>query len=465
MAPGGRGTIDADGTYRAPAHVDVKHQMAGCQVLPNNHIFNTRIDNLPVHPRSSDWINDGLNSMGGKSLKYSPVFGLNIVTNETPVQPMHFLYTPLNEGAFPFIPGLPGSFVESGKFVTYKADTDRHITSVNRDNCTFYEVYNAYPAGWNEKCPACTAQSGLSYGFSYDLPAHGATDAAGMPLLPLSLHLEEIKKGAINHALRFTRVHPDQNFIWPATASAYYGRVDGRMQMGARLRLKASFDISAFSPIARVLLTQLKQYGLILADAGLNWDIGTMIDFGADPDVVAAFAEIRAKVSGLDLEVVDESSLMVSSGSGETAVDREVVIATSQNNPSDQARISVILESVTVGVEYNWETIQSGVTKKMKAWVHGTPDTSVTWSMKPALGTLTADGVYTAPEVTKPQTTVITGASVADPEASTNVFATVIPAGPIRMVVCPSKGPKVPRVGSAYGPDSQGNMWWKDVAS
>jgi hypothetical protein len=38
--------------------------------------------------------------------------------------------------------------------------------------------------------------------------------------------------------------------------------------MGMRLRLKASFDISGFSPANRVILTALKKYGMILADNG-----------------------------------------------------------------------------------------------------------------------------------------------------------------------------------------------------
>ena len=38
--------------------------------------------------------------------------------------------------------------------------------------------------------------------------------------------------------------------------------------MGLRLRLKASFDISGFSPPNQVILTALKKYGMILADNG-----------------------------------------------------------------------------------------------------------------------------------------------------------------------------------------------------
>ena len=38
--------------------------------------------------------------------------------------------------------------------------------------------------------------------------------------------------------------------------------------MGMRLRLKASYDISSFPPQAQIILTALKQYGMIMADNG-----------------------------------------------------------------------------------------------------------------------------------------------------------------------------------------------------
>jgi len=38
--------------------------------------------------------------------------------------------------------------------------------------------------------------------------------------------------------------------------------------MGMRIRLKAGFDISGFSAANQVILTAMKQYGMILADNG-----------------------------------------------------------------------------------------------------------------------------------------------------------------------------------------------------
>jgi hypothetical protein len=41
--------------------------------------------------------------------------------------------------------------------------------------------------------------------------------------------------------------------------------------MGARFRLSSEFDLSAFSPKARVVLRAMQRYGLMLADNGSDW--------------------------------------------------------------------------------------------------------------------------------------------------------------------------------------------------
>ena len=42
------------------------------------------------------------------------------------------------------------------------------------------------------------------------------------------------------------------------------------MPFGAKIRLKASFDISSYSATNKIILTAMKKYGLILADIGSN---------------------------------------------------------------------------------------------------------------------------------------------------------------------------------------------------
>ena len=54
--------------------------------------------------------------------------------------------------------------------------------------------------------------------------------------------------------------------------------------MGTRFRLKASYDISGFTPQAKVILQALKTYGMILADNGSNLYISGTSDNRWDND-------------------------------------------------------------------------------------------------------------------------------------------------------------------------------------
>src|SRR5205085_7984749 len=79
-------------------------------------------------------------------------------------------------------------------------------------------------------------------------------------------------QGIIRHALRFTLPNAVilNQYLYPASHTANPGNNNRANQppMGARFRLKASVDISALSPQARVIAQALKDYGLIVADNG-----------------------------------------------------------------------------------------------------------------------------------------------------------------------------------------------------
>jgi hypothetical protein len=71
--------------------------------------------------------------------------------------------------------------------------------------------------------------------------------------------------------------------------------------MGARLRLKASKDISSFPDPLRRIFQAMKIYGLIVADNGTDLYVSGTYDTRWDNDVLnPAFAAIK----GSDFEVV-----------------------------------------------------------------------------------------------------------------------------------------------------------------
>jgi hypothetical protein len=182
---------------------------------------------------------------------------------------------------------------------------------VNPSTCNLYELYDAhYAAGGS------TAGSGAIWNLNSNaLRPSGWTsaDAAGLPILPGLLRYDEVQSGRITHAIRMTAESTDDSFVWPARHAASSSHNANLPPMGARFRLKASFDISKFSPQTQVVLRAMQQYGLILADNGSNWFFGGT----ADPAWPDALIEQLKEVPASAFEAVDESSLMVSADSGQ----------------------------------------------------------------------------------------------------------------------------------------------------
>jgi hypothetical protein len=193
-----------------------------------------------------------------------------------------------DKGPYP-IPAHPP--IESG--------SDRHLLLVDRDACRLYELYAVQhtSGGWH-------AGSGAIWNLrSNRLRPRGWTsaDAAGLPILPGLARYDEVARGAIRHALRFTVPDTRRAFVAPARHFASSNSDPSLPPMGLRVRLKASFDVSGFPRQARVVLIALKRYGMILADNGSPWYITGAPDRRFDDNALHTLN----RVHGSDLEVVD----------------------------------------------------------------------------------------------------------------------------------------------------------------
>ena len=149
------------------------------------------------------------------------------------------------------------------------APGDRHVIAIDPHACFLYELGNAYVQGDG----SWTADVGVIWNLNKnsDRPyLWTSVDAAGLPIFPGLARYDEVAAGQIQHALRFTVQHSRAAFVAPATHFASNSNSPNFLPMGARLRLKASYDISGFTPQAKVILTALKNYGMILADNGSN---------------------------------------------------------------------------------------------------------------------------------------------------------------------------------------------------
>lgn len=151
-----------------------------------------------------------------------------------------------------------------------------------------------------------------------------SADAAGLPIFPGLLRWEEVAAGEVAHAIRFTAAQiwgrdaatNQFRYLWPARHWSGSSTVSTRPPMGARFRLKASFDISSFSTHTQTILRAFKKYGVVLADAGSNWYFQGVSDTNW-PDTL--FTELKS-IAGGNFEAVDTSLLMVDVNSGQAQV-------------------------------------------------------------------------------------------------------------------------------------------------
>jgi len=294
-------------------------QIAGCDVFPADNIWNTAVDNLPVHPNSAAYINtigasQGLHADFGSGVwppgSNSPI-GIPFidVPGSQPFVPVDFIWWPeqSDPGPYPIPPDAP---IEGGPDST----GDRHVLVLNRDTCVLYELYYAFPQA-NGSWQAAN-------GAVFDLTSHAlrpdgwtSADAAGLPILPGLVRYEEVAAGEIRHAIRFTAPQTQAAHVWPARHDASSQTGANYPPMGLRLRLRADYDISGFPPPIQVILQAFKTYGLILADNGSPWYISGAPDERWDNDMLHTIDVVQ----GSDFEVVDVSSLLIDPDSGQAA--------------------------------------------------------------------------------------------------------------------------------------------------
>lgn len=119
-------------------------------------------------------------------------------------------------------------------------------------------------------------------------------------MLASLVRYDEIRRGAIDHAIRMTVATSRKSYLWPALHQAGSTTSLDAPAMGERFRLKASFDATGYPPAAQVVIAAMKKYGLIVADNGSNWFIS-----GA-PDERMPDTELEAlkRIKGRDFEAV-----------------------------------------------------------------------------------------------------------------------------------------------------------------
>jgi hypothetical protein len=287
--------------------------LAGCSIFPADNIWNTRIDDLPRHPRSDDYVTAiGLDATMhpdfGSGLWEGGPIGIPFVVVPASQPLVDIVFTAYGDesdaGPYPLPADAP---VEGGT----DADGDRHVLVLQQGSCRLYELFYAFPVEdtWE-------AASGAVYDLaSHDLRPAGWTsaDAAGLPILPGLVRYDEVAGGEIRHAIRMTAPDTQIAYVWPARHYASEITDTSYPPMGQRFRLRDDFPLEEYAPQVQVILRAMQRYGLILADNGSPWYISGAPDERWDNDLLRELKQLQ----GSDFEAVDVSSLQVSPDSGE----------------------------------------------------------------------------------------------------------------------------------------------------
>ncbi|MFA5347492.1 MAG: VCBS repeat-containing protein [Methanoregula sp.] len=286
--------------------------VSGVPLFPSDHIWNTRVDSLPVDSRSAEYIGT-IGSTAyphadfGSGMYEGNLMGIpyNIVNGSQEKKTVIFDYADESDyGPYP-IPDNP--LIEGG--------SDHHIIIIDSDAKILYELF----AAEKQADGSWAAGSGAVFNLSgYTLRPSGWTsaDAAGLAILPGLVRYDEVNAGEINHALRFTAPSTRQAYIWPARHFASSVTDPAYPPMGQRFRLKSSFNTSAYPYQAQIVLNALKKYGMILSDNGAPWYITGAPDERWNNDALHTFHQLK----GSDFEAVDSSSLMINQDSGQARI-------------------------------------------------------------------------------------------------------------------------------------------------
>ncbi|MEP6688503.1 MAG: hypothetical protein ABJC36_09160 [Gemmatimonadales bacterium] len=290
----------------APPVPGAAASIGGCQIFPNDNLWNRDVSGDPVAANSAALL--GVMSSGnalhldlGTSEEYYGI-PFTVVPASQPMVAIQYgtdgadYGDESDPGPMPIPLDAP---IEGGSAADPNPGAgDRHVLVVRQGECVLYELYNTVRTASGFR---------VSSSARWDLTVNAArpagwtsADAAGLPILPGLLRYEEVEAGAIRHALRFTVPHVRRAYVAPASHCGQYADVS-LPPYGTRARLKADFSLAPYTGDALVLLTTLKTYGLMLADQGSGWYVtGT-----SDPRWEDALDQLRAHpVRGSDFELL-----------------------------------------------------------------------------------------------------------------------------------------------------------------
>jgi len=275
------------------------------RLFPATNPWNADVSQLPVHPLSDAYLaniglDTGLHPDFGTTWNGAPNgIPYVVVTKDCRRVPVSFYYADESDTGRYLLPRNPP--IEGGS----RSTGDRHILVLDRDRKLLHELYDAR---YDAKARRWRAGSGAKWDLRTNCvrpDGWTSADAAGLPMLPGLVRYDEVRRGEITHALRFTVAQTQRAYLFPATHFASWSSDPTLPPMGLRVRLRADYPLDGFSRPVRIILAALKKHGMIVADNGAPWFISGAPDPRWNDDALHQLGRVK----GSDFEVVDTSSL------------------------------------------------------------------------------------------------------------------------------------------------------------
>ncbi len=301
---GGGGTGGGGGGTTTSAcsgmSVGVGASLNGFVPFPADNLWNQNIADRAVDPNSAAMINFiggtiGMHADFGSGLYAGSSIGIPYAVVGTAQAPVNVTFNAYGDESDPGPMPIPANAQIEGA----PNPGDQHVLVLDNANCWLYELYGASVnsnGSWNAASAAVwDLQNSNTRPWGWT-----SADAAGLPIFPGLARYDEVAAGEIKHALRFTLQHSKAAFVLPATHWASNSSNAAAAPMGARFRLKASFNMSGYSAANQVILKALQQYGMIMADNGSSMYLSGAPDSRWDNDDLHALGGVKAS----DFEVV-----------------------------------------------------------------------------------------------------------------------------------------------------------------
>jgi serine/threonine-protein kinase len=255
--------------------------VSGKRYFPDSEWMNQDITKAALDPESAQIIN-GLKASGGWGTGIMAIdFSITVLTGDSSTPFMSFnptsdFYTPDCDMAQ--VPVPSGGSIEGENGYACTGDGDCHLLVVYPPTTRIYEMWRCNIVTANGKTTfngGCLA----IWNTTKPIPANGrgqsctSADAGGFPMTALLFSADEVVgDGLVDHAIRF--ILPNDRirrltFVHPSTHSTSSSGGSGSPPYGARLRLKADFNMTRLpNKYAQVVAKAMQTYGIVLSDGG-----------------------------------------------------------------------------------------------------------------------------------------------------------------------------------------------------